>query len=486
MLLLITGVGTVIHIYSAGYMQKDPGISRYFAYLNLFVFFMLVLVLADSLPLLFVGWEGVGLCSYLLIGFWFKDSLKVAAGRKAFLVNRLGDGCFLLGMFFAFSYFETFSFQQINTLAGAESFSLFHPGALAALFLFLGATAKSAQVPLHIWLSDAMAGPTPVSALIHAATMVTAGVYLVLRLSSLYTAAGDVLQIIGWVGALTAFGAALAAAGQRDLKKTLAYSTVSQLGYMFMALSVKAFAAGAFHLLTHGFFKALLFLCAGSLIHGLNGQQDIYFMGGLKKYFPKTFWTWLIGALALVALPPFSGFFSKDEILWSLFSSGNRGLWLVALVTSAVTAFYMTRLTCLVFFGRERRGPSAQKPHESPAVMSWSLMLLAFFSAVAGFLGLPHLFSKVLPLHPPSFYPQVAGFFARLGVHRVFAFGSRIDVIVHAAGLKCDRIFGILFFEKRKLRFFFDSTEGFLCGRDFQKDSGETCRKHFYCVSQRH
>ena len=289
MIFLITGVGSLIHIYSMGYMAKDPGLTRYFAWLNLFVFNMLILVLADSLPLLFVGWEGVGLCSYLLIGFWFKDAVKVKAGMKAFLVNRIGDACFLLGMFFTFSYFETLNFQEINILAGQKSVSFSDPISLAALFLFLGAMAKSAQIPLHVWLADAMAGPTPVSALIHAATMVTAGVYLVLRLFSLYGSSPDILLIMGWIGALTAFGAALTAAGQRDLKKVLAYSTVSQLGYMFMALSAKAFPAGAFHLLTHGFFKALLFLCAGSIIHGLHGQQDIYSMGGLKKILPENF-----------------------------------------------------------------------------------------------------------------------------------------------------------------------------------------------------
>ena len=402
MVLLITGVGTVIHIYSAGYMAKDPGITRYFAWLNLFVFNMLILVLADSLPLLFVGWEGVGLCSYLLIGFWFKDSLKVKAGMKAFVVNRLGDACFLLGIFLLFSYFETLNFQEINSSPLLQnSLNGLNPWTLGALFLFFGATAKSAQIPLYVWLADAMAGPTPVSALIHAATMVTAGVYLVLRLFSLYGASPDVLLIIGWVGALTAFGSALAAAGQWDLKKILAYSTISQLGYMFMALSVKAFPAGAFHLLTHGFFKALLFLCAGSLIHGLSGQQDIRFMGGLKKYFPKTFWAWMIGAVSLAALPPFSGFFSKDEILWSLFSSGNRTLWFMALVTSVVTVLYMTRATVLVFFGKERREPSSPVPHESPPVMWGPLAVLSFFSVVLGILGIPHLFSEILPGHLP-------------------------------------------------------------------------------------
>lgn len=396
MSLLITGVGSIIHIYSAGYMFKDPGLTRYFAYLNLFVFNMLILVFASHLPLLFIGWEGVGLCSYLLIGFWFKEALKVGAGMKAFLVNRVGDACFLMGIFLAFSQFETLSFQSINFLSaeGGER-DFFNQGSLAALFLFLGATAKSAQFPLHVWLADAMAGPTPVSALIHAATMVTAGVYLVLRLFSLYSVSPDVLLLLGWIGALTALGAAFAAAGQRDLKKILAYSTVSQLGYMFMALSAQAFPAAAFHLLTHGFFKALLFLCAGSIIHGLGGEQDIYRMGGLKKYFPKTFPAWLIGALSLVALPPFSGFFSKDEILWSLFIGGSRSLWLIALLTSALTAFYMTRVTILVFFGTKQT--NSPLPHESPLVMWLPLAVLSFFSFTLGVLGLPHLFSEILP-----------------------------------------------------------------------------------------
>lgn len=404
MALLITGVGFVIHVYSIGYMSHDKGISRYFAYLNLFVFMMLVLVLADSLPLLFIGWEGVGLCSYLLIGFWFDEAKNTQAGTKAFLVNRVGDACFLLGMFLIFSQFGSLVFSELNPMFSGKQFLGFSSlETLGALFLFLGATGKSAQFPLHIWLADAMAGPTPVSALIHAATMVTAGVYMIVRLFAMYAASPDLLTLIGWIGALTALGAALIAGTQWDLKKILAYSTVSQLAYMFMAISAKAFTASIFHLLTHGFFKALLFLCAGSLIHGLSGEQDIRRMGGLKKYFPKTFWTYMVGALCLVALPPFSGFFSKDEILASLFSHQKYGLWLVALLASFCTAFYVTRMTYFVFFNKEN---FKTKPHESPLILLAPLFVLAFFALSSGFLGIPHAFSAWLPLHPPHFLSQ--------------------------------------------------------------------------------
>ena len=291
-------------------MRGDEGKTRYFAFLNLFVFFMLVLVLSDSLPLLFVGWEGVGLCSYLLIGFWFKDFKKVDAGMRAFLVNRVGDACFLLGMFLLFLNFETLEFSELNGLFQGKKFDFFHPVSLAAILLFFGATGKSAQVPLYFWLPSAMAGPTPVSALIHAATMVTAGVYMVVRLFGLYGACPEALSLIGWLGGITAFFAALVAMRQWDFKKILAWSTISQLAYMFMALGVGAFPSGIFHLLTHGFFKALLFLCAGSVIHGLGGEQDIRKMGGLKKYFPKTFWSFG-GGLVLNSSSPFFRIFQQ-------------------------------------------------------------------------------------------------------------------------------------------------------------------------------
>jgi len=309
MSLLTTGVASLIHLYSWSYMFKDSGFTRSFAYLNLFVFMMLILVLSDSLPLLFIGWEGMGLCSYLLISFWFKEKKNVHAGLMAFIVNRLGDACFLLGIFCFFAHFGTFQFSELNALFAFNKASVLPEkssmAALGAMLLFLGAAGKSAQIPLYFWLPEAMAGPTPVSALIHAATMVAAGVYLLVRLSAVYSAFPDILLFIAWIGALTALGSALIATRQWDLKRVLAYSTISQLAYLFMALGVQAFSSSIFHLLTHGFFKALLFLCAGSIIHALNGQQDIRFMGGLRKFMPITFFTYLTGALALMALPPF-------------------------------------------------------------------------------------------------------------------------------------------------------------------------------------
>lgn len=403
MVLLVTGVGFLIHLYSCGYMSKDSGFTRYFTYLNLFVFMMLILVLADNLPLLFVGWEGVGLCSYLLIGFWFKEKKKVQAGMTALIVNRIGDACFLLGIFFLFAHFGTVHFSELNTLSSfkesmTSSNNKFNILALGALLLFLGATGKSAQIPLYFWLPKAMAGPTPVSALIHAATMVTAGVYMIVRLSAFYSAFPYLLSLIAWIGAITALGAALIATRQWDFKKVLAYSTISQLAYLFMALGVQAFSASVFHLITHGFFKALLFLCAGSVIHALNGEQDIRFMGGLRKFMPITFCTYLIGALALMAMPPFSGFFSKDEILWSLFSSGNYALFFIAFLTGLCTVFYMTRLSFFVFFGIKR---FETRPHEAGWSMTIPLIALAVCALFGGVLGFPHLLSELFASHPP-------------------------------------------------------------------------------------
>ena len=432
-------------------MSEDQGFTRYFAYLNLFVFMMLILVLADNLPLLFVGWEGVGLCSYLLIGFWFKDEKKVQAGMTAFIVNRVGDACFLLGIFLLFFHFGTLNFSELNNLfvfENSNTFSgLLSPGALGAFLLFLGATGKSAQLPLYFWLPEAMAGPTPVSALIHAATMVTAGVYMIVRLSGFYSAFPDLLLLIAWIGALTAFGSALIATRQWDLKKVLAYSTVSQLAYLFMALGVQAFSASIFHLLTHGFFKALLFLCAGSVIHALKGQQDIRFMGGLRKPMPITFFTYLIGALALMALPPFSGFFSKDEILWSLFSSGNYALFVMAFVTGLCTVFYMTRLTIFIFFGKEN---FKTKPHESGPLMTFPLIVLAFFALFSGFLGIPHLFSKLLASHPPHLLHELLKNVSPLSFEGSLLAESLIMILSTGAGMAMIVATGFYYLKTKK------------------------------------
>jgi NADH-quinone oxidoreductase subunit L len=404
MTLIITGVGTLIHLFSTAYMSHDERPAKYFAYLNFFVFNMLILVLGDSLLTMFVGWEGVGLCSYLLIGFWFKDSEKAAAGMKAFVTNRVGDAAFLIGMFILFASFGTLNFYEINALAPSTP-ELGWLGAvtLGTLFLFIGATGKSAQIPLYVWLPDAMAGPTPVSALIHAATMVTAGVYMIVRLNPLFFAAPNTMMIIAIIGALTALFAATIGITQTDIKKILAYSTVSQLGYMFLAVGVGAFSAGMFHLMTHAFFKALMFLGSGSVIHAMHEEQDITKMGGLKKYMPITHFTFLLGWLAILGIPPFSGFFSKDEILWLSFASpyGHKAFWFVGLVTAGMTAFYMTRLMTLTFWGKSRV-PKGIHPHESPALMTIPLILLGGLSLFGGLIGIPHVISSILPGHPPN------------------------------------------------------------------------------------
>ena len=407
MCLLITGVGSLIHIYSCSYMSKEEGFTRYFAYLNLFIFMMLILVLADNLPLLFVGWEGVGLCSYLLIGFWFTEEQKTQAGMMAFVVNRIGDACFLLGIFCLFLHLGTFNFSEINTLFKNQSYNSSSFLFLSPLLIFLGATGKSAQIPLYFWLPKAMAGPTPVSALIHAATMVTAGVYLLTRMSFFYMSFPLILEGIAWVGAITALGAALIACRSWDFKTVLAYSTVSQLAYLFIAIGVKAFSGSIFHLLTHGFFKALLFLCAGSVIHALSGEQDIRKMGGLKDSLPITFFTYMVGALALMAIPPFSGFFSKDEILWSLFSSENYLLFFIAFITGLITCFYMTRLTFLVFFGEQKT-----KAHKEDSWLNFPLIVLSVLTLLSGLLGIPHLISDILPFHPPHILHELLSSFS--------------------------------------------------------------------------
>ncbi|MCM2281162.1 MAG: NADH-quinone oxidoreductase subunit L [Bdellovibrionaceae bacterium] len=403
MILVITGVGTLIHLFSVGYMSHDERPSKYFAYLNLFLFNMLLLVLGDNLLVMFVGWEGVGLCSYLLIGFWFSDSEKAAAGMKAFITNRIGDAGFLLGIFTLFFLFGTVNFSEINMRAvqfGIES-GWAGPMTLACLFLFIGATGKSAQIPLYVWLPDAMAGPTPVSALIHAATMVTAGVYMIVRLNPLFLAAPNVLHVVAVVGGVTAVMAASIGLTQWDIKKVLAYSTVSQLGYMFLAAGVGAFGAAMFHLMTHAFFKALMFLGSGSVIHAMNGEQDIRKMGALQKKLPITYGTFFLGWLAIIGMPPFAGFFSKDEILWLSFHSplGHWSLWLLGLIGAVMTAFYMTRLMALTFWGKSRV-PAGVNPHESPLSMTIPLMVLGLLSVIGGWIGIPHVIGHAL--HVPN------------------------------------------------------------------------------------
>jgi NADH-quinone oxidoreductase subunit L len=395
MALVVTGVGFIIHVYSIGYMHGDKSFWRFFAYMNLFIFAMMNLVLGDNFVLLFLGWEGVGLCSYLLIGFWydrkFEKSTTSDAAKKAFIVNRIGDFGFLLGMFLIYLTFGSLNFNEVFARANVLNV---HEGVftLIALFLFIGATGKSAQIPLFVWLPDAMAGPTPVSALIHAATMVTAGVYMVARCSIIFVSAPAIMTLVAIIGVVTALFAATIGIVQNDIKKVLAYSTISQLGYMFLALGVGAFSAGIFHVMTHAFFKALLFLGAGSVIHAMHEHQDIQGFGGLKKYMPKTAMTFLIASLAISGVPPLSGFFSKDEILWLSFANGSFILWLIGAITALMTAFYMFRLYFLTFEGKERFGHDLH-PHESPSVMTIPLMVLAFLAAIGGFIGIPALFS---------------------------------------------------------------------------------------------
>jgi NADH-quinone oxidoreductase subunit L len=398
MILIITGVGSLIHLFSIGYMHHDKGVTKYFAYLNLFVFNMLLLVLGDSLLTMFVGWEGVGLCSYLLIGFWFSDSAKAAAGMKAFITNRVGDAAFIIGMFILFVTFGTLNIHELNGMAPTVvEASWLGAVTLGTLMLFIGATGKSAQIPLYVWLPDAMAGPTPVSALIHAATMVTAGVYMIVRLNPLFVMAPNTMMVIATIGAATAVMAATIGLTQFDIKKILAYSTVSQLGYMFLAVGVGAFGAGMFHLMTHAFFKALMFLGSGSVIHGMHEEQDIRKMGGLKKYMPITHFTFVLGWLAIIGMPPFAGFFSKDEILWQAYSSprGHILLWVAGAVGAGLTAFYMTRLMALTFWGTSRVDKHVH-PHESGSLMTIPLIVLGILSVIGGWVGIPHVISEVV------------------------------------------------------------------------------------------
>lgn len=469
MLMVVTGVGFLIHLYSAGYMAHEDGYWRFFAYLNLFMFFMLVLVLSSSFLLLFVGWEGVGLASYLLIGFYFKKDSAADAGKKAFIVNRIGDFGFLLAMFLLIAHFGTLSFDPI--FAAISAHPEWHGGFLTAiaLLLVLGATGKSAQIPLYVWLPDAMEGPTPVSALIHAATMVTAGIYLVSRCHTLFDRSPLALGVVAIIGAATALFAAVIGIVQHDIKRVLAYSTISQLGYMFLACGVAAYSAAVFHLLTHAFFKALLFLAAGSVIHALSGEQDMRRMGGLWRRIPITFWTMTAGVVAISGIPPFAGFVSKDEILFNVFSSTNplaKLLWFVGLATAGNTSFYMFRLYIKTFFGPEKfderdlghdhadahhgapqhdEGQIAQHGgvHESPWIMLTPLVLLAILSLVGGVFGWPdvlgghneieHWLAPVLTPHTnaatPAFFTEYSA-----GVERTLA-GISTLVALAGAGL---------------------------------------------------
>jgi NADH-quinone oxidoreductase subunit L len=387
MALVVTGVSTVIHLYSAAYMDGERYHNRYFVWLNLFVFTMLILVLGDNFLTLYVGWEGVGLCSYLLISYWFEKESAANAGKKAFLVNRVGDFGFALGIMLIFVTFGSLSFEQVFPAA-----KTLLPGTATAivLLLFLGATGKSAQIPLHVWLPDAMEGPTPVSALIHAATMVTAGVYMVARCHAIFEVSASALNWVVWIGAISALFAATMAMVQQDFKRILAYSTISQLGYMFLGVGVGAYAAGIFHLTTHAFFKALLFLCAGSVMHALGGELNIFKMGGLRRKLPWTFGTFLVGVLALSGVPLFSGFFSKDAILSGAYRAGALFPWLLGIVTVGLTAFYSFRLLFVAFYGKSRVDQKTERQiHEAPLLMVAPLAILSLLAAIGGYVGLP-------------------------------------------------------------------------------------------------
>jgi NADH-quinone oxidoreductase subunit L len=411
--LIITGVGFLIHLYSIGYMAHDEGFARFFTYLNLFIFMMLNLVLADNYVVTFLGWEGVGLASFLLIGFWYDRKFAGTnitwtgdAAKKAFIVNRIGDFGMLIAMFILYVLCGSLRYDDVNTLTVAASIkgvfpngSVYSAGLMtvAALLLFLGCTGKSAQAPLFVWLPDAMAGPTPVSALIHAATMVTSGIFLIARTAPIFALSPDAMNVVLVVGVFTAILAATMGLVQNDIKKVLAYSTVSQLGFMFAALGVGAYTAAVFHVMTHAFFKACLFLGSGSVIHGMHEEQDIQKMGGLSKYMPITHRTFLIASIAIAGIVPFAGFFSKDEIMWNVFHHGSPIAWLVLLIAAFCTAFYMFRLVHLTFSGAERFDAHHVHPHESPSTMTIPLIVLAFLSVVGGFLGIPHALGA--PLH---------------------------------------------------------------------------------------
>ena len=441
MILVVSGVGFLIHLYSVGYMKGDPNLSRYFSYLNLFVFFMLILVLANNFLLMFVGWEGVGLCSYLLIGFWFDRKAAADAGMKAFVVNRIGDFGFILAIILIAINFGTVGFGEVFEAAHDK---LVLGGGIATaitLLLFLGAVGKSAQIPLYVWLPDAMEGPTPVSALIHAATMVTAGVYMVARSHVLYEMAPISLSIVAIVGAATALFAASIALVQTDIKRVLAYSTISQLGYMFLGAGVGAFATGVFHLMTHAFFKALLFLGAGSVMHALGGETDIRKMGGLKDNIPATFWTFTVGILSLAGIPFLSGFFSKDEILAGAFISGTLGqvLWGVGIVVAFLTALYSFRLVFIAFMGSSRMSQEvADHLHESPPIMIAPLAILAGLSIVGGYIGLPKIMggnNRFEAFLEPVFGHHEAGGVGSSVVGQWLLVGAAVVVVLIGLGL---------------------------------------------------
>ena len=437
MILVITGIGSLIHIYSIGYMHEESPseYARYFSYLNLFAAFMLVLVLGANFPVMFVGWEGVGLCSYLLIGFWFTKQTAADAGKKAFVVNRIGDFGFILGMLLVFVTFHTLDFREVAAAVSTLAPETAGMGVVtvATLLLFVGATGKSAQIPLFVWLPDAMEGPTPVSALIHAATMVTAGVYMIGRNAELFSHAPMTLAVVAGIGIATALLAGTIGLVQNDIKRVLAYSTVSQLGYMFLAMGVGAYAAGIFHLYTHAFFKALLFLGSGAVIHALAGEQDLRNMGGLKKFLPVTYWTFLIGALAIAGVPLLSGFFSKDEILFRTFvaegTPGHGVMWTLGMLTSLLTATYMFRLVFLAFHGERRVADSGHADahghgathghggghghgiHDAPPSMAIPLIVLAIGSVLAGYVGVPHALggsNRIEQFLEPSFHVGVS------------------------------------------------------------------------------
>jgi NADH-quinone oxidoreductase subunit L len=456
MLLVVTGVGFLIHIYSIGYMSDDPSYPRFFAYLNLFMFFMLTLVLAGNYLQMFIGWEGVGLASYLLIGFWFTKDSAASAGKKAFIVNRIGDFGFLIALFLIIKHFGSLNFTEVFDKVGPMPVETVGAGLLTSigLLLMLGACGKSAQIPLYVWLPDAMEGPTPVSALIHAATMVTAGVYMVSRSHVIFDHAPSALTVVAIIGTLTAFFAATIGIAQTDIKKVLAYSTVSQLGYMFMACGVAAYSAGIFHLMTHAFFKGLLFLGAGSVIHAVGGNQDMRYMGGLKKYIPITFWTMTIATLAISGIWPFAGFFSKDEILWRAFQV-NKVYWAIGLFSAFLTAFYMSRLWFMTFLGDYKgaelpaddhgHGHSAHddhghgEPHESPLVMTAPLMILALLSFGGGFIPVEHF------LEPVFGHGEVAAETASAGLETTLKF---VSVGVAAFGIF---LAWLLYYKRRDL-----------------------------------